>query len=204
MLLDFASWIGKKLAPLIVSGAKQTVGLVGGGLTYMYCDQHVGGLRRVTGPSMVPTFNARLFEDQDILNPTNISSASYDIVYFKRDFSLSRGDIVYLSNPRGNNYIVKRVLGLPGDTVEPLGVVKGGQKELSPVTLTQNEVWVESDAGIGYGDSNLFGPVDINSIQGKGQWALRLTLSSVNLLGFRYLSSDLSQDKLARVKVVEA
>jgi len=200
MLLDLASWAGKKLAPLVKSGAKQTVWLAVGGLGYLYFDQHIGGLRPVVGPSMVPTFNGPLFADQDIVTPNNISSRNNDTVYFKRDFSLSRGDIVYLSNPRGNNFIVKRVLGLPGDTVQPQGVVKGGHKELSPVTLARDQVWVESDAGIGYSDSNLFGPVDINRIQGKGQWAIRPNVSDTNFIGFRYLPSELSEEKLGRVK----
>lgn len=201
MLLDFASRVGKKLAPIVVSGAKKTFLLVGGGVSYLYYDQHVGGLRRVIGPSMVPTFNLQHFHDPNIFERENISSTSRDIIYFSRDFSLSRGDVVYLINPRTkNSYIVKRVLGLPGDTVKPLGVVK--DQETESVTLSEGQVWVESDAGLGYADSNLFGPVNITNIKGKIQWAIRPNLSSFNVLGFRQISSDLSQDKLARVKFV--
>ena len=34
-----------------------------------------------------------------------------------------------------------------------------------PVTLQEGEIWVESDAGFGYKDSNLFGPVKAGSVQ---------------------------------------
>ena len=33
------------------------------------------------------------------------------------------------------------------------------------VKLEEGEVWVESDAGFGYKDSNLFGPVRADTIQ---------------------------------------
>lgn len=204
MLLDLANWVGKKVAPVLLSGAKKTAVLVVGGLSYLYFDEHVGGLREVTGPSMVPTFNADRFRDLNILDlkRENISPAANDYIYFSRNFSLSRGDVVYLTNPRTkNSFIVKRVLGLPGDTVKPLGVVK--DQETESVTLSAGEVWVESDAGLGYADSNLFGPVNINNIKGKVQWALRLNGSSFNVLGLRKISSDLSEDKLARVKLVK-
>ena len=44
----------------------------------------------------------------------------------------------------------------------PLGV---NSVRRETVQLGEGEVWVESDAGFGYKDSNLFGPVRAETIQ---------------------------------------
>ena len=50
------------------------------------------------------------------------------------------------------------------------------------VTVPEGKVWVESDAGYGYRDSNLFGPVDIASIQGQAQFCINVLRFSVRSL----------------------
>merc|ERR1719228_1075404 len=88
-----------------------------------------------------------------------------DIVYYERDFTLSRGDVVILKDPSRENKLIKRVVGLPGDIVTPLGPNK---EEREPLTLGEGQVWVESDhAGYGYRDSSLFGPVNTDLIEAK-------------------------------------
>ena len=61
--------------------------------------------------------------------------------------------------------MIKRVIGLSGDTVTPLTF---NNKLGQPITLGEGQVWVESDkAGFGYRDSSLFGPLDQHLIEAK-------------------------------------
>jgi len=171
--------------------------IVGCAAAYIIYDYNVGGFRSVTGPSMRPTLNATPLHI-DLLDRNN-SVPCNDIFYFSRRFNLSRGDVVYLTSPRKSSTgLVKRVVALPGDTVQPLGIP--GQKEgPSPVTLSEQQVWVESDAGPGYSDSDLFGPVDLSLIHGKLGWAITPTIDRANFLGYRTIDSELSPERLARV-----
>ena len=102
-----------------------------------------------------PTFAAR----DNLTNP--------DLGYFTRSFEPQRGDVVLVVDPKNsNNYLIKRIIGLEGDTIVPLGF---NQVEREPLKLKKDQVWVESDAGYGYRDSNIFGPVHIKSIQGRDE-----------------------------------
>ena len=66
--------------------------------------------------------------------------------------------------------MVKRVVGLPGDQVRPLGI---NNTVREPVTVPTNCLWLESDAGFGYRDSSVFGPVDQNLVWGTVKKAVR-------------------------------
>ena len=79
--------------------------------------------------------------------------------------------MVILKDPSRKNKLIKRVLGLPGDIVTPLGPNK---EEREPLTLGEGQVWVESDhAGYGYRDSSLFGPVNTDLIEAKVTWHIK-------------------------------
>merc|ERR1712080_481005 len=128
---------------------------VGVGLGVYYCyESRVGGFTLVSGGSMQPTFNDYMvtgWEKEEYKHAgTRNSALCNDIVYYERDFTLARGDVVLLKDPTRNNKLIKRVVGLEGDTVTPLGPNK---EEREALTLGEGEVWVESDhAGFGYRD----------------------------------------------------
>lgn len=172
--------------------------MVGSAAAYIAYDYNVGGFRSVSGPSMRPTLNP-LPLNIDLLDSRYSTIPSTDVFHFTRRFTLSRGDVVYLTSPRNSSTsLVKRVVALPGDTVQPLGLPN--QREApSPITLSDQQVWVESDAGPGYSDSDLFGPVDLKLIHGKLGWVVSPNTGSWNFLGYRTIRSELSPKRLARV-----
>ena len=51
---------------------------------------------------------------------------------------------------------------MSGDQIVPLGL---NSEKKEAVKLAEGEVWVESDAGLGYKDSNLFGPIRAQTVQ---------------------------------------
>ena len=178
------------------------VGLGVCGVGYLYFDAHVGGLRSVEGPSMRPTFNddeysEKKFDDKSADFVARDSVSKIDYVYLTRKFKPQRGDVVVIDDPKSaNNHLVKRIIGLPGDTIVPLGV---NRVERDPVKLSDHEVWVESDA-FGYKDSNLFGPVKVEAVQGKVVCAAKL-IPYLTLQTFRWIHSELSDDAKRRLRV---
>lgn len=129
----------------------------------------------VRGASMEPNF----FDHEYLI----IDEISYR---FKEPI---RGDIVVFKYPRDpSQYFIKRVIGLPGDTVEIVdGKVKIYNKEHAngflldersyldqdrtvpnrTVTLKDNEYFLMGDNRAASLDSRIFGPVDRSYIVGK-------------------------------------
>ena len=171
------------------------------GLGCLYLDQHVAGFRRVEGPSMCPTLNKNefteeKFKDTDDYNGTREYVLKPDFVYFTRKFDLGRGDVVVLEDPKNrNSNLVKRVVALPGDQILPLGFNK---ERKDPVKIKEGEVWVESDAGFGYKDSNLFGPVRLETIWGKVWWATK-PVPHLLLAHTRRIQSEVTSETADRV-----
>jgi len=158
--------IGSVLKKSAVTAVKVGIGAAG----YFYFDKNIGCLRQVEGVSMVPTFN-NYFNNINFSTARPVTIFSRDIVYFTRNTQkLERGDIVFLTRPRKDNVrLVKRVVGVEGDSITPVGV---GGALTEPRLLREGEVWVESDAGHGYLDSSVFGPVPLENIQGVGRGVL--------------------------------
>jgi hypothetical protein len=74
---------------------------------------------------------------------------------------------------------------LSGDQIVPLGF---NSERKEAVKLAEGEVWVESDAGLGYKDSNLFGPiraqtVQVTSDQVKYDWILTVSNFEIPIAG---------------------
>jgi len=166
--LNFSKNIG-------VAFVKVGSSIAAGGLSVLYVDQNLGGLRQVDGASMSPLLNKYEFTEEKFKDQNNNFGERdwhrrNDFVFFVRKFDLERGDVVILEDPRTKHSIlIKRVVALPGDQVTPLGF-NNVRKE--PIKLQEGEVWVESDAGgFGWKDSNLFGPVRAETIQGKATYA---------------------------------
>jgi len=137
---------------------------VAAGTVYLV-DAKFGGLRKVHGPSMQPTLNPLLVPKFDLGGVNNAFQPHSEVFFFKRNYVLERGSVVFASHPRKGTKLVKRVVALPGDKVQPRGQV--GQKEAPEVvTLAEGQVWVESDAGPGYSDSDTWGPLPTHCIHG--------------------------------------
>lgn len=164
-LLIIAKRVGASFFNLAKFTAKTYGSLaVGAGALLVY-DQNVGCLRSINGPSMTPTFND--YFDNYKGFTINKQVIVNDIVYFSRNTKkIERGDIVLFKRPKTNTYIVKRVVCLPGDTVTP--VLPGGA-EGEPVQLGEGQLWVESDAGLGHADSNFFGALPREAVEGIAQ-----------------------------------
>lgn len=72
-----------------------------------------------------------------------------------------RGDIVVLESPVNGQTLVKRVVGVAGDTMNLPGC------RVCPVEVGQGQVFVVGDNRPNSDDSRRFGPVDGESVMGK-------------------------------------
>lgn len=133
--------------------------------------------RRVTGPSMNPTINPECNSDEDVnYSPTWVLVQLYNPNLsrekrrgFKEGFigTYNRGDLVLFNTPHDpEKTAVKRVVGVPGDTVQPMKGYDGG---LDPVTVQYYQMWVEGDVNDRKKsiDSNYFGPISEALVRGK-------------------------------------
>lgn len=118
---------------------------------------------KVKGPSMMPTL-----KEKDVL------------ILNKLKKNYKRGDIVVIKKLGKTDEIIKRIIGIPGDTVEiEKGVVyintkkldepykKGMTGNLDLIKLKENEYFVLGDnRGVSM-DSRLIGPITKKEIKGK-------------------------------------
>ena len=177
-----------------------SAGFAAAGLGFLYFDSHVGAIRAVEGPSMSPTLNPSEYSEdkfaeksEDFISRESVSRIDY--VYLTRQFKPQRGDVVVIDDPKSaNNILIKRIIALPGDRVVPLGLNKADKE---PIRLSDQEIWVESDAW-GYKDSNLFGPVKVEAVQGKVLCAAK-AIFYLTIQSFRWIPSELSEDAKRRV-----
>ena len=124
----------------------------------------------IPSPSMTPTLHV---DDRVLVN-----KLSYDI------HGVHRGDIIVFKSPQPapEKDLIKRVVGLPGETVEGRdGHVVVNGKELKesylpaevttstfgPVTLAPHHYWMMGDNRTNSSDSRVFGPLDESLIIGR-------------------------------------
>ncbi len=125
----------------------------------------------VSGASMVPTFNAHDYLIIDRLTYRTEKPGRGDVIVFK-----------YPLDP--STYFIKRVIGLPGETVRiEGGEVKigagdeaiildepyrnGAMKEDSSISLTGDEYFVLGDSREASSDSRVWGPVKERYLLGR-------------------------------------
>lgn len=124
----------------------------------------------IPSPSMAPTLHVN---DRVLVN-----KLSYDL------HGVGRGDIVVFRSPQPSpeRDLIKRVVGLPGDTVEARGgTVRVNQEVLEepylepevhttdfgPVTLEPGDYWVMGDNRPNSSDSRVFGAIEESDIVGR-------------------------------------
>uniref|UniRef100_T1JHL3 Mitochondrial inner membrane protease subunit 2 n=1 Tax=Strigamia maritima TaxID=126957 RepID=T1JHL3_STRMM len=115
----------------------------------------VGYVAKVEGISMQPSLNPD-FKSTDyvLLNRWSI-----------RNFDVARGDVVSLFSPKDpDQKIIKRIIGLEGDTVKTLGYKD------KFVRIPEGHCWVEGDHHGHSMDSNSFGPVAIGMVNAKASY----------------------------------
>ncbi len=147
----------------------------------------------VSGPSMEPTFSTR--------NYLIIDELSYHLR------SPARGEVIVLEDPRNTAlFLIKRVIGLPGDIIdiegglvkitddehpegffidEPYISAPGGEGEYSHVELGENQYFVMGDNRPYSLDSRALGPVSENLIVGRALLRL-LPISQAAVLPGNY------------------
>lgn len=103
-----------------------------------------------------------------------------DILLLYKLSSIDRFDIIVLDEEKDNEKIIKRVIGLPGETV----AIKKGKiyindkvidddyaygetSDYNKVTLRDNEYFILGDNRLISKDSRYFGPIKENEIKGK-------------------------------------
>lgn len=94
----------------------------------------------------------------------------------KREMKLERGDVIVFKSPIHYNggeerVAVKRVVGVPGDRVQPLAGWEGEENE---VVVPFNHFWVEGDVEDRSKsmDSNWYGPISQALVVGKVWWLM--------------------------------
>jgi signal peptidase I len=129
----------------------------------------------INGPSMEPMFNPNSNPDlpqttdrilvQSLAFPTRRAAETEPGTVPGSD--LRRGQIVVFRTPLDPNKIaVKRIVGIPGDRVQPLPGYGGGD---GPVVVQYNHIWVEGDVDNREKsmDSNWYGPISQHLVLGK-------------------------------------
>ena len=103
-----------------------------------------------------------------------------DILLLYKLSSINRFDIIVLDEEKDNEKIIKRVIGMPGETV----AIKKGKiyindtviddeyaygetSDYNKVTLRDNEYFILGDNRLISKDSRYFGPIKENEIKGK-------------------------------------
>lgn len=103
-----------------------------------------------------------------------------DILLLYKLSSINRFDIIVLDEEKDNEKIIKRVIGLPGETV----AIKNGKiyindkviddeyaygetSDYNKVTLKDDEYFILGDNRLISKDSRYFGPIKDNEIKGK-------------------------------------
>ena len=159
----------KGIRHLLLGALKETAGTVlPAVLIALFVNVFVAQAMVVHGPSMQPN----LHYDQRVM----VEKVTYRLMHGPR-----RGDVVVIDVPGEDEPLIKRVVALPGETVEVRGgrVFVDGQLQEEPWTTRQGgpdyrptvmpplHVFVLGDNRGSSRDSRSFGPVSVDQIVGR-------------------------------------
>lgn len=138
----------------------------------IFFNDQVGELAIVGGPSMYPYLNEGFDRTltKDICWVSKLSP-SFSPKFFTSPSSatgLKRGMVISLRSPsQPEVYAIKRVVGLPGDTV-----VTRKPYPTPTALVPAGHIWVEGDNARWSLDSNTYGPVPLNLVKGRVTWVV--------------------------------
>lgn len=128
-----------------------------------------------------------IFVSGDSMIPTLLNGESLGVEKVSRYSSLpARGEIVIVTDPDNSETLVKRVVGLPGDTIEVKNsklyingkeqsepyISKSPYNDMKAVTVPEDTVFVMGDNRANSKDSRFFGPVDRDLIMGHALFVI--------------------------------
>ena len=122
-----------------------------------------------------------------IITPVRVNGTSMDktltdgqILFLYKLGDIKRNDIVVVDKSVQGSTLIKRLIGLPGDTIECIGgkifinneeyddkYSYGITNDFSKVTLGENEYFIMGDNRRVSDDSRNFGPINEKTIKGK-------------------------------------
>lgn len=147
----------------------------------IFFNDHIGEHAFIEGPSMYPYINAdhNRSLSQDICWVSKLPPSFFLWPFTKNNQNnqnskddsqagLKRGMIVSFRSPNHPEvYAIKRVIALPGDTV-----VTRKPYPVERAVVPDGHMWVEGDNGRMSLDSNTYGPVPVNLVEGRLTWVV--------------------------------
>nr|XP_027205373.1 mitochondrial inner membrane protease subunit 2-like [Dermatophagoides pteronyssinus] len=152
-------------------------------LTLIFFD-NIAYIARVDGVSMQPTLNPCDYDENNFNDNDNTDGSiniknllfnrfnSSDLIWLShwatRNYQIERGYIVSLISPNNpNQIIIKRVIGVEGDTV-----VTRRNFKFETIRIPKGHCWVEGDNHTKSMDSNIFGPVSVGLITAQAKYII--------------------------------
>ena len=122
---------------------------------------------------------------QSSMEPTLMNG---DYIFVNRTTEAEHGDIIVVWNPAGNEYVVKRLIGLPGDTIFSENgtlyrIVAGGKEAHIVDEPYLVEDWAESIASIVVPEGEIYVMGDHRSVSKDSRNEAFGTLDQDNILG---------------------
>ncbi|KAJ1964349.1 hypothetical protein IWQ62_002960 [Dispira parvispora] len=149
--MAYFSLLKEQLRQIRPQAARFALFTLEGCLLGLFLKEHIVGVAPCYGPSMLPTLHA-----------------TGDYLLFDR-FShrlgnIQTGDIVLCTSPSDPGKVIcKRVLGLPGDSVD----IDPRRATTKKIKIPPGHVWLQGDNMAHSVDSRFHGPIPMGLLQGK-------------------------------------
>ncbi|KNC85840.1 hypothetical protein SARC_01986 [Sphaeroforma arctica JP610] len=132
--------------------------------SFCFITTHVAVVLCINGNSMEPT----LLDGDRVLVAKWDRPVRFDGRQSSR-YNPTRGDIVVLRSPqKPKERLVKRILGFEGDVIR----TRPSVDKTETVRINPGQMWIEGDNSRGSMDSNTYGQMPINLIEGRAAFIL--------------------------------